>query len=539
MSEYNDPTCNAGKSADTSTLKLAEGLEPITRELEAIRERSRGSMRFGHSIAKKLGASHVLVATAESCGLRDDLHNAFGKNGDWILADAISLILTPIYDKSALSDLVNNMARELLGITDSFDPSMAPDLLQKVGNDANGINDVLRRRISRAESVMVTDMPFLGEFEESSEDDWIRTMWISTDEHGIPVHYTRGTIGELRELGFDGYQNYIRVLGAEDRVFILEKRVGNADLYERLIERGSRFISVPKSGTPCIRDVASKVASRGASIERDGSLYSVYSTSVAVVSNRIRRDHVDPEQNDNTDTLEIVTNEDPRYSESLPGNRFKLWAYSPLKNNEVDRERMEKRIAVIERRLRKLDPCEAMAQFQETAGSLSRFFHIELRGDELVLEVKRRELDMYLNQTCETMFSYGFDSWQDMMVAFDSRKEFDTTMKVLRGELEITSEFIERTFDSGRSFTLFVAMILWCTVSHKLREANFDVDVDDAMEWLDTMMALGDGLTWKVVGITPRNRKVMGALGVKPPKNTLVTLPYDYKPATDDPDDLA
>ena len=209
-------------------------------------------------------------------------------------------------------------------------------------------------------------------------------------------------------------------------------------------------------------------------------------------------------------------------------HRFIIWAFSPLNGFDVDREKLERKISVIERRLRRLDPHEAISQFQETAGSLARFFHISLSDEGLKLEVKRRELDMYMNQTCEVLFSYGFESWEEMMDAFDSRKKFDTAMDVLKGELEVTSEFIDEDSDRGRSFTLFIAMMLWCTVAHKLVEADIDIDVDTAMEWLDSVMAIGDGITWKVVGMTPRNRKVMSALGVNPPKSNLLTLPYDY-----------
>lgn len=523
-----NPTERKDRNTSMNLVELTEDLGPITRELEEIRERSRGSLRFRHSIAKRLGASYVLVAIAEESGIRRDLYRAFGKKGDWILSGAISMILTPVYSTTAHPDLVTNMARELLGITDGFEPSMAPGFLPKLGSDQDGIRNLLRMRISTADNILVTDTPFIGEFEEFTEDDGVRSMWISTDEHGIPVHYMNGTAGELRALGFDGYQKDIVNLGAQGRTFILEKRTGNADLYERLIERGSRFISVPKSRTPCIEDVSGRAASKSSTFKRNGTLYSVYCTKVAIVSKRIRDEPVDPEDNDCTDTLDIITDEDPRFRESPPDHRFIIWAFSPLNGFDVDREKLERKISVIERRLRSLDPHEAISQFQETAGSLARFFHISLSDEGLKLEVKRRELDMYMNQTCEVLFSYGFESWEEMMDAFDSRRKFDTAMDVLKGELEVTSEFIDEDSDRGRSFTLFIAMMLWCTVAHKLGEADIDIDVDTAMEWLDSVMAIGDGITWKVVGMTPRNRKVMSALGVNPPKSNLLTLPYDY-----------
>ena len=516
------------QNAGRDMVELTEDLGPITRELEDIRERSRGSMRFRHSVAKRLGASYVLVAVAEESGIRKDLCHSFGKKGDWILSGAISMILTPDSNTTAHPDLVTNMARELLGITDSFESSMAPEFLPIIGSNHKAIEELLSRRISTTDNILVTDTPFIGEFEETVEDEDIRSMWISTDEHGIPVHYINGTIGSLRTLGFDGYQRNIVNLGAHERTFILEKRTGNADLYQRLIERGSRFISVPKSRTPCISDISKRAIDKSSTFKHNGALYSVYSTNVAIVSKRIRDEPTYPDDNDCTDTLDIVTDEDPRFKESLPDHRFTMWAFSPLNGFDVDREKLERKISVIDHRLRSLDPHEAISQFHETAGSLARFFHISISNGVLELEIKRKELDMYMNQTCEILFSYGFESWEEMIDAFDSKKKFNTAMDVLEGKLKVTSEFINEDSDRGRSFTLFLATMLWCTIAHKLREADVDVDVDTAMEWLDSVMALGDGITWKVVGLTPRNRKVMSELGVKPPKSSLVTLPYDY-----------
>ena len=75
-------------------------IDPVTGELIEKKSRNRpGSAPQGSIVVKNYGACHAFVSIAESCGLRDDLYSAFGQDGDYILASAISLILTggPMY----------------------------------------------------------------------------------------------------------------------------------------------------------------------------------------------------------------------------------------------------------------------------------------------------------------------------------------------------------------------------------------------------------------------------------------------------------
>ena len=513
----------------TAKTELVGEADTISRELNEIKERSRGSMRFSTSLAKKLGSSYVLLSVAESEGLRDDLFDSFGRYGDWMLAMAVSMIRAPI-DSTSAPDLESNMSRELLGIIDGMDQSLIGEFFRKVGSMDYSMEELFRRRVSRSGKVLVADTPYIGEFGDVEAIDNEPGYWVSCDEKGIPVHYLSGTMRDLREYGFDRYQNDIRMLGAKQRTFILEKRTGNADLYDRLIERDSRFVSVSKSRTPCTLNAADRLRTMGAIHRRAGVSYSVYSTAVAIVAKRIRKPPAEPDEDDCTDTMDIVTDGDPRFRESPPKLRFRMWAFNEMRESAIDRDRMERKISVIERRLRTLPPQDAMDQFQETAGSLSRFFNISVKDGTLDLEVRRRELDMYLDQTPLVYFSHGFETWEEMMDAFEQRKAFDTAMSALQGQLRVKIAVADPDFDRGRTYVRFVALVTWCLLARRLEEAGIDEDVGTVLDWLDSVRAVGDGITWRTVGLTPRNRSTMVRIGVKPPTNSITTLPYDYKP---------
>lgn len=527
MKDQNEEGYRPDESEDDVTRRLLEDADAITRELDEIRDRSRGAMRFSVSQSKKLGSAYILLSLAESDGLRDDLYESFGKYGDWMLAEAVSMILAQD-DVTGIPDLESNMSRELLGIIDSMDPSMAVQLMRDIGRMEGSMETLFSKRLARSEGVLVADTPYIGEFGDMEADDDENGYWISCNESGIPVHFISGTMRELREYGFDRYQNEITKLGAKERTFILEKRTGNADLYERLIERGSRFISVSKSRTSCTLKVAEKIGTKSTMHKVDGIPYAVYSSRVSIVTRRVRNLPSDPEENDDTDTLDIVTDGDPRFHESPPKYRFTMWAFRPLNHKNIDPARMERKISVIERRLRSLDPKEAMEQFEETAGSLAKFFHISLVDGKLDLEVKRRELDLYLEQRPSVFFSYGFDTWENVVEAFGSRQGFDRALSALRGQLRTKVSIDDPDVDKGRVCIRFIALIMWCILGREMDEAGMDEDVGTLLDRLNSVRAVGDGLSWRVVGQTPRNRSTMTALGLKHPRNSITTMPYDY-----------
>ena len=92
---------------------------------ELIEKKSRvrpSSAPQGGNVVRNYGACHAFVSIAESCGLREDLHMAFGQRGDHLLAEAMSLILTggPMYYIEP--EIETNMSRELLGFGNSVSP---------------------------------------------------------------------------------------------------------------------------------------------------------------------------------------------------------------------------------------------------------------------------------------------------------------------------------------------------------------------------------------------------------------------------------
>lgn len=483
----------------------AGGMDPaesVVREIDEIRSRSRCSMRFGHTVAKNLGASYALVSLADSCGLREGLTEAYGDRGDWILSMAVSMMIASDGCGGFVPNPETNMSRELLGIPESEYQSM-PRFLRAIGReDDSDLIRFLRSWASSAEEAMVYDgslIPLTGGA-IAGKDDFCMAFVIDPD--GIPIMYAVAPRESFENPQVERFISRMEFIGIRRCSFIFERRTGSPDRYRSMVRHGIRFISKDCSRYSCDDDLSECLQESGTESVSRGKRYMVASREVAVVD----------------DGSDIVTHRDPRFQSVPDSERFRMWVVKAEDSIKMDRARVERRTSVIERRLRSLGPEQALEQFQDTAGSLSRFFSIGVRDGCLELEVLRDELEAYLDQSPETVFSNGYDTFDDASAAFDLRGRFDRVGEAMGEMLRLVRFEGEEGCAEGRDVVRFVSMILWCTMSSKLEAAGMHTPIPTVLERLDSIKAVGDGSDWKVMGVTPGDRMMFQALGIRVPK---------------------
>jgi hypothetical protein len=84
----------------------------------------------------------------------------------------------------------------------------------------------------------------------------------------------------------------------------------------------------------------------------------------------------------------------------------------------------------------------------------------------------------------------------------------------------------------GRLVIKFASLILWCTISKMLRNANSSEPVRTSLQSLDNIHAVGYGDRWRILEITKRNRKLMELFGVKQPGKRLMLKEHQYIPGS-------
>ena len=500
----------------------------MTRDIDRSLEETRLRMRpytvgAGILTAKKFGSCHALIRISESCGLREDLRKAYGQYGDWALASAVSLLQSCAYPTSFKEEMEGNMSRELLGIEDVFHPSMIDELLEHLGSDADGRGELFCLRVARAPQIYSYDSSIVGEDGSTVFVDADLVIMFENDRNGIPVHFTIDIYKSLREMEMINYMKIMRELGADRCTYIYERTYpGSAAWIERMVERGAEFITTALPDTPCAVKVAGMVDD-GELHERHGKRYRVCSVEAGIVSKHIRGLREAPERTDDTETMEIVSEGDPKIHTSRPQDRITVWAFRREDDDVEEPERLMARITVIERHLRKLDPAEAIKQFRDVAGRYARFFDIGIRDGRLRISVKQDELDVALNGV-KVLYTRGFETWEDVMDCLENGRAFDEAISMLREDLMIDRINLLEEKEHGMSMIRFIALILWCEMSNRLSDAGYSDPLVDVIRWLDTILARGDGIVWQTVGATPRTRRILSALDAQLPKSPMMTL---------------
>lgn len=491
----------------------------FTKEIMDIRERSRGSFRYGHPLAKRFGGPHALISISEECGLRQDLEESFGETGDCILASAISLILTSRNIDNPMANLDMFMAREMLGISDRICDDLMPDFVDRMLRDNDGIENLYHRRISRAGDVYVTDDSFQKETDNNGP-----SLAIVSDASGTPVLLTRIPLPEDGDFTETGLDFRLREMGAEKTTAIFEKLPGTVDMYDSIIKNGSRFISITKQDINELIKLDEVVCSDWSEHLLDGVRYRVTSIKMAII---------DCSGLDEDDTLfgrsrthAFIGEQHPLFAQCSKDRLTTLWVFSDIDKPAVDAERVRKRIAVIERRLRSLSPSDALEQFHDTAGSLSRFFKISLNNNELNLSVDQEALDTYVSASPHVLLSYGFETWDEVMEAFKTRDSLHSMVAAMTEQLA-AHRVIPYSNREGVDCIRFTAMVLWKETEKRLRKSGIEEDVSTVMEWLDDTTSVGDGFKWKIIGLTPRNRRILNILGAPVQSKEFVTMPNE------------
>ena len=523
-------------------------IDPVTGELIEKKSRVRpSSAPQGSNVVRNYGACHAFVSIAESCGLREDLHSAFGQRGDHLLAEAMSLILTggPMYYIEP--EIETNMSRELLGFGNSVSPEEMHELVKGISNDPDRVERLFSLRTRRASEVALFGHAYIPE--PDTEFGWIdrgsgtskeSNYCIATDMDGIPVFFEPCYDHVLDSVSVRRLIERLIGFGAENPVAIMDACSGIASELSDFIDMRIDFVVPARKKTPAVKQLRSQVVKKRSdprSLRRygDGN-FIVYDSELAVLQRKVRKRPEFPDDDNETAELEIVSATDPRFPSVSIEDRLVAWAALELgSDSEDNRDSMNSRLEEIEATLMDMDPYEAVDRLREVAGDYSRFFDARVVEGELELKIRQKAVTAALNREgIFVILSHGMKSWNSVMDCYACRNRYENTMKVLRTNL-VTGTLTDEPWNlMDRMLIQYVALILWNTAEKRLKESGVELPVSTVMQLLDTVMATGDGTLWQITEVTPRSRKMFEALHVPIPKNQVSSLPYDYRPGSFD-----
>lgn len=483
---------------------------------------------------------------AESCGLREDLFEAFGEDGDRLLAAAVAQILTGGPMSSTELELDGDMACQLLGIADSFSSPRMSELASRLGSATACLERLFELRTARARGLLAYDITSVsthsgldgwGDWGHNRDGERLRQMNIGlvTDGRAVPTMFELypGPIADVSTLRRTVER--ISAMGGRTSTLVMDRGFGSAANLRYLMESGIPFVIPGGRRTGCVKALMSELIRSRDSPDRimihGDTVYSVLEAEAAVVPRRVPSD---PGAGDTDDTREweLVLSDDPRFAEVPESIRMRAYACFDAKGAAEERDRMQKALKGIEDRLLEMDPWAAVNGLKDVAGGYARYFDLSVEDGRLVIGRRRNAVSFAMNREgMFAMFSYGVGSWEEMMADYDCRMYVEQAFDVLKNELDGNRW---RTGDPrtarGRLAIKFVALILWFTAMGPIRDAKDRLPVQTALQALDTVMAIGDGERWRITEMTAKSRRILEALGVPRPEQVIETKPYRYIP---------
>jgi hypothetical protein len=166
--------------------------------------------------SRRFGGSYALVGLAESIGLRDDLYDAFGTDGDRLLAAAVAQALAggPL---SSVEDAADGcLVRELLGIGGRFSSPRLTELTQRLGEAHDDMEALFEKRLARTRDVLSYDITSIStyghmrgwaEWGHNRDEEALRQANVAliTDREGVPAMFEIPGLGlRPRYAGTDG-----------------------------------------------------------------------------------------------------------------------------------------------------------------------------------------------------------------------------------------------------------------------------------------------------------------------------------------------
>jgi len=495
--------------------------------------------------SRRFGGSYALVGLAEGIGLRDDLYDAFGADGDRLLAVAVAQVLAggPL---SSVEDAADGcLVRELLGISGRFGSPRMTEFTQRLGEAYDDMEALFERRLARAGDVLSYDITSVStygrmrgwaEWGHNRDDEGMKqaNVGLVTDREGVPAMFEMypGSVSDLATL--ERTVERVLALGAGTCTLVMDRGFGSAANLQLMIDAGMPFVIPGRKATRCVKGLMSALIRERDDQERvrihDGVVYAVIEADVAIVP-RHRRGEEEADSND-TAELELVLEDDPRFASVPAERRLTAFACYDAGKAAEDRRRLQLALADIEKRLRSMEPWAAVRDQRKVAGSYAKYIECRVEGDALVIERRRNALSFAVNREgMFVMFSHGVKDWEAVMSCYDCRTFVEQAFDALKNELDGNRwRTGDPTAARGRLFVKFVSLILWCEASRLLRSERDRTPVSATLQSLDNIMAVGVGDAWRITEVTRKNRGRLKAFGLPEPAKRYVLKEHDFIP---------
>ena len=454
-------------------------------------------------ITKSFGPSYLLDAIGDEIKLRQKLSDAFGKDGDPILAMAMSKLLNQSSLKNLHHVLDDSFLPEMYSLDESFSSQWLSNFLERLSSKDAAMTSFYNSLVDGEDETLIFDITSLSS--ASRNIDWLEYGYnrdgldlpqvnlglvVSLHRH-IPLYFKLfpGSINDVVTL--KNLVVEIKAFGIMKSLFILDRGFySENNIKEMNSEKIDFILPLPfgiKIGKGLISETNRDIENPINAKRFGGDIFYVLESDLDIGGVSVYG--------------YVLFN---KKREGLETNSFF--------NRLIDIENMLNGKEV------RGNPFE---HFERTAGNFARYFECTVNDKTIYLRRRANAISQAVNRFGKTiLISSTKRSWDEVLSLYRERDEVEKKFDDLKNELEVMPLRVQKLATlQGLLFIFFLSLILRAMLLRRARNAKLleKSSIEEILMELAKIRAVNVGGKWRLTEISKKQRTILEKMEISIP----------------------
>jgi transposase len=451
---------------------------------------------------KSFGPVSLLNSISDEIQLRKKLSESFGKDGDLILAIAMSKLLHQTSLKNMHHVLEDSFLPEIYSLKESFSSQWLSDFLMRLSSKETAMTSFYNSIIAGEDETLIFD---ITSFSSASKNiDWLEWGYnrdgldlpqvnlglvLSLHRH-LPLYFKLfpGSINDVVTL--KNLVAEVKAFGITKSLFILDRGFYSENNIKELSNEQIDFIlPLPFSvniGKGLISETNKDIENPANAKRFGGDIFYVLENEVHI-------------------------------------GEVKAYGYVlySKKREGLETNSFYNRLIDIECALQGKEFRNPIDQFKRTAGNFERYFECNVDGKTTNLRRRVNAISQAVNRFGKTiLLSATKRSWDEVLSLYRERDEVEKKFDELKNELEVMPLRVQKAETlQGLLFVFFISLILRALLLRRARDAQLldKSSIEEIFMELAKLRAVKVGGKWRLTEISKKQRTLFEKLKIGVP----------------------
>jgi transposase len=451
---------------------------------------------------KSLGPAYLLDSIGSKIQLRKKLSESFGKDGDFILAVAMSRLLHQTSLKNLHHVLEDTFLPEMYSLNESFSSQWLSNFLERLSTKEAAMTSFYNSLITAEDETLIFDITSLSS--ASRNIDWLEWGYnrdgldlpqvniglvLSLNNH-LPLYFKLfpGSISDVVTL--KNLMAEVKAFGITKSLFILDRGFySESNIKEMSAENIDFILPLPFSvniGKGLVSETNRDIENPANARRFGGEIFYVLESEVQIGG----------------------------------VNAFGYVLFNK-KREGLETNSFYNRLIDIEMTLNGREFKNPIGQFKQTAGNFERYFECTVDGKTIHLRRRVNAISQALNRFGKTiLLSATKRRWDEVLSLYRERDEVEKKFDELKNELEAMPLRVHKIETlHGLLFIFFVSLIMRSMLLRIAREAELldKKSIEEILMELAKLRAVKVGGKWRLTEISKKQRTILEKMKIAIP----------------------